>query len=196
MAKPRPCSFLQIFLQLSMFWKIIQTVALLFIRANVIISSLSTNLLDRLLSFWTAEGFELGSKNLGISVKICKAVQTYIIIASAKIFRLICYSESASSDFDFQLVYFLNTSSVCGAWWQEENIPPYLAYHEILLGLHLLCKMLARMLMAQYFRPIVVSHAVRNHWKDKPNKSRSWVNNAICYDSVLKRFLQTLKNSS
>jgi glycosyltransferase involved in cell wall biosynthesis len=188
MAKPRHVLFLQSSSELYGSGKIIQQVLLVY-RANGFIPVVLLTGPGPLAELLTAEGFEVRIKNLGILRR--KYVKpSGLLNRLSKNIQAYSYLNQLHRDFDFQLVYSNTLAVVVGAWWARRRTIPHIWHiHEILLGPSPLVKMLARMLDASTSEPIVVSHAVRDHWKDKLKKAKPEViHNGICYDPYLKDF--------
>lgn len=93
------------------------------------------------------------------------------------------------SEFKFNLVYSNTLAVVVGAQWAKlHNLPHIWHIHEILLGPTPLVGLLRRLLDRTTPSPIVVSHAVKNHWDNKLEVSKPTViHNGIPYSEFLEK---------
>ncbi|WBL42582.1 glycosyltransferase family 4 protein [Algoriphagus halophytocola] len=89
--------------------------------------------------------------------------------------------------YQFELVYSNTLAVVVGAQWAKWNKLPHIWHiHEILLGPAPLVALLGRLLDRTTPSPIVVSEAVRSHWKDRLKTANPKViHNGIPYEEFL-----------
>lgn len=98
------------------------------------------------------------------------------------------FLDELDEKYQFQLVYSNTLAVVVGAYWASEKMIPHIWHiHEILLGPRVLISFLRRLLDRSTPAPVVVSEAVRNHWKSKLKIAQPRViHNAIPYEEFLK----------
>ncbi|UZD21368.1 glycosyltransferase family 4 protein [Algoriphagus halophytocola] len=94
--------------------------------------------------------------------------------------------------YQFELVYSNTLAVVVGAQWAKWNKLPHIWHiHEILLGPAPLVALLGRLLDRTTPSPIVVSEAVRSHWKDRLKTANPKViHNGIPYEEFLQNSAQ------
>ncbi|MEB2782535.1 glycosyltransferase family 4 protein [Algoriphagus sp. C2-6-M1] len=99
------------------------------------------------------------------------------------------FLDKLHQEYKFDLVYSNTLAVLVGAQWAKWNKLPHVWHiHEILLGPPPLVKLLGRLLDRTTPAPIVVSEAVRDHWKDRLEKSKPTViHNGIPYDKFLRK---------
>ncbi len=92
------------------------------------------------------------------------------------------------SKYNFELVYSNTLAVVVGAYWASKKWIPHIWHiHEILPGPAILVSFLRRLLDKSTPAPVVVSEAVKNHWKSKLKVAQPRViHNAIPYREFIK----------
>ncbi|MDN3204153.1 glycosyltransferase family 4 protein [Algoriphagus sediminis] len=98
------------------------------------------------------------------------------------------FLDELDETYKFELVYSNTLAVVVGAYWASINNLPHIWHiHEILKGPKVLVAFLRRLLDRSTPAPVVVSEAVKDHWKSKLRISKPRViHNAIPYEEFLK----------
>ncbi len=98
------------------------------------------------------------------------------------------FLDELDEKYSFELVYSNTLAVVVGAYWASKNHLPHIWHiHEILKGPKVLVSFLRRLLDRSTPAPVVVSEAVKKHWKSKLKISQPRViHNAIPYQEFLK----------
>lgn len=132
------------------------------------------------------EGFKVRIQNLGILRR--KYVNPKgLINRFQKNYKAYRFLDRLHREFQFELVYSNTLAVIVGAYWAKRNRLTHIWHiHEILLGPSILVRLLSKIMDQSTPFPIVVSEAVKKHWKDKFKVARPEViYNGISYDDYL-----------